>query len=156
VIVNSIAEVKRRHGGDVPQDVEAALGRYPTEVQDLARAARTLILEVLPGVEETVDASAPVIGYGYGTGYKGAVCTLLLSRSGVKIGVPYGATLADSGPSAHGHGQGASLRSDSSANRSAEGCAPEAAEGGEPGRSSTTRVSLSLTRVTARVSATVP
>ena len=77
------------------KSVETVLGRYPKEVQTLAEAARTLILEVLPDVEEMVDTTAPVIGYGYGTGYKGAVCTLLLSKSGVKIGVAYGATLAD-------------------------------------------------------------
>ncbi len=36
-----------------------------------------------------------MVGYGYGTGYKGAVCTLLLSKAGVKIGVAYGASLPD-------------------------------------------------------------
>jgi hypothetical protein len=65
------------------------------EVRTLAQSARALILRVLPSVEETVDASASRIGYGYGTGYKGAVCTLLLSKSGLKIGVAYGASLAD-------------------------------------------------------------
>ena len=75
--------------------LETILERYPTEVQTLARAARTLILGVLPDVEETVDGSAPVIGYGYGTGNKGVVCTLLLSKTGVKIGVAHGAALPD-------------------------------------------------------------
>ena len=76
-------------------NLEAVLGRYPKEVKGLALAARALILRVLPEVQETIDRSAPVIGYGYGTGYKGSVCTLLLSRTGVKIGVAYGAALPD-------------------------------------------------------------
>jgi len=75
--------------------LKTMLGRYPEEVQDLALAARALIQKVLPEVEETVDASAPVVGYGYGTGYKGSVCTLLLSKTGVKLGVAHGAALAD-------------------------------------------------------------
>jgi hypothetical protein len=75
--------------------LEAVLGQYPIEVQSLARAARARILKVLPDLEETIDATAPVIGYGYGTGYKGAVCTLLLSKTGVKIGMAYGAALPD-------------------------------------------------------------
>jgi hypothetical protein len=78
-----------------PKTPESLLGRYPNEVQSLARAARELILRVLPGLDETTDASAPVIGYGYGTGYKGAVCTILLSKTGVKIGLAHGAALKD-------------------------------------------------------------
>jgi len=78
-----------------PRTLESLLERYPADVQRLGCAARALILRVLPDTEETVDGTAPVVGYGYGTGYKGAVCTLLLSKGGVKIGVAYGATLPD-------------------------------------------------------------
>jgi len=74
---------------------DTILARYPGEVRSLALSARALILKVLPDVEETADASAPVIGFGYGTGYKGSVCTLILSKTGVKLGVAYGATLPD-------------------------------------------------------------
>ena len=75
--------------------LDALLERYPTQVQELARAARSMILETLPDVEEEVDGSAPVIGYGYGTGYQGAVCTLLLSKTGIKLGLSHGASLPD-------------------------------------------------------------
>ena len=71
------------------------LASYPPAVQALALKARRLILKVLPGAEETVDASAPVLGYGYGAGYRGMVCTLILSKSGVKLGLVRGAELPD-------------------------------------------------------------
>jgi hypothetical protein len=68
---------------------------YPPQVQELALAANDVLLEVLPGAELSFDEKAKVIGYGYGPGYKGLVCTLLLSKNGVKIGVAYGAELPD-------------------------------------------------------------
>jgi hypothetical protein len=71
------------------------LGAYPSEVQTLALRARQLICEQLPAVEETVDRSGPYISYGYGSGYAAMICTLILSRSGVKLGVVGGAALAD-------------------------------------------------------------
>jgi hypothetical protein len=42
-----------------------------------------------------VDARTAVIGYGYGTGYKHMVCTLILSKGGVKLGLVGGASLPD-------------------------------------------------------------
>ena len=85
--------------------LESLIEPYPADVQQLARAARALILKVLPDTEETVDGTAAVVGYGYGTGYKGAVCTLLLSKGGVKIGVVYGAALPDPGHLLSGSGK---------------------------------------------------
>jgi hypothetical protein len=75
--------------------VEQLCAGYPPDVKDLASAARTSLQRWLPGVEETVDASAPVIGYGFGSGYAGIVCTLILSKTGVKIGLARGGELAD-------------------------------------------------------------
>ncbi len=71
------------------------LHRYPPAVQTLARTVRSLLLKTLPDVLEAVDGSAPVIGYGYGTGYKSQICSLLLSKSGVKLGIAYGAAFPD-------------------------------------------------------------
>ena len=71
------------------------LAAYPPEVRALALGARKLVLDTLPAADERVDASVPVIGYGYGAGYKGLICTLILSKSGVKLGVAHGAGLPD-------------------------------------------------------------
>ena len=59
--------------------IESLFAPYPAEVRELALAARDFLAEVLPGAQETVDDSAKLLGYGYGTGYEGLVCTLLLS-----------------------------------------------------------------------------
>jgi hypothetical protein len=69
------------------RNFEQFLASYPPEVQNLAHEARKCLQTWLPRVEETVDNSAPVIGYKYGPGYKGVVCTLILSKSGVKLGL---------------------------------------------------------------------
>jgi len=58
-------------------------------------AARDLLAEALPGATETLDGSAKLLAYGYGPGYKGLVCTLLLSQTGVKLGISRGSKLPD-------------------------------------------------------------
>jgi len=71
------------------------LARYPDDVQALARDATRLIRRLLPGVEESADSSAGLISFGYGPGYKGMVCTLILSKTGVKVGLVRGSELDD-------------------------------------------------------------
>jgi hypothetical protein len=39
--------------------------------------------------------TARLISYAYGPGYKGTVCTLILSKTGIKLGLIGGATLPD-------------------------------------------------------------
>jgi hypothetical protein len=75
--------------------VDSVLRSYPPGVQTLAAAARDLIHGTLPDVEETLDGSTPMISFGYGPGYRGMVCTLMLSKTGVKLGIVRGSELAD-------------------------------------------------------------
>ena len=77
------------------RSAEEVLRSCPPDVRALADKARSLLLKLLPGAEETVDPTESVLSYGYGPGYRGMVCTLLLSKSGVKIGIVNGAELAD-------------------------------------------------------------
>jgi hypothetical protein len=83
--------------GDVTatKTIEQLLQAYLGEVRAVFSGARELIRRLLPNVEETVDGSAPVVGYGFGPGYRGVVCTLILSSSGVKLGPVRGGELAD-------------------------------------------------------------
>ena len=74
---------------------EKLLERYPEQVRVLGSAARAFIRRTLPKTEESLDESAGVAGYGPGPGYSGLICTPLLSKSGVKLGLAHGATLAD-------------------------------------------------------------
>ena len=71
------------------------LGGYPNTVQDIVLEARRVVLLILPGTTEVVDSKARVIGYGYGTGYRDMICTLILSKGGVKLGIVEGASLPD-------------------------------------------------------------
>jgi hypothetical protein len=75
--------------------LDRLLDRYPADVQTLAVRAREFILDTLPKADESLDESAGVLGYGYGSGYKGLICTLILSKSGVKLGLAHGAELPD-------------------------------------------------------------
>jgi hypothetical protein len=75
--------------------VESFLAAYPDSIQETALAARRLVRSVLPGIAESVDEPAKLIGYRYGEGYKGVICTLVMSRNGVKLGIFRGTELAD-------------------------------------------------------------
>ena len=75
--------------------VDAFLARYPPQVRETAAAARRLLKAHLPDIAETVDESAKLLAYSYGPGYRGVVCTLIMSQTGVKLGIFRGAELPD-------------------------------------------------------------
>jgi hypothetical protein len=79
----------------VARTLKGLLAKYPDDVQKLALQTRKFILQVVRQAREGVDSSAPVVGYGYGPGYKDTVCTMILSKSGVKLGLAWGAKLPD-------------------------------------------------------------
>jgi hypothetical protein len=68
---------------------------YPGAVPDLARRLRDVIGLSLPDAREELDRPGRVVGYSYGPGYAGLVCTIILSKTGVKLGIVGGAQMAD-------------------------------------------------------------
>ena len=64
-------------------------------MRELANAARKALAKALPGAAESVDTSAKMLSYSYGPGYKGLVCTLIMSKTGVKLGIFRGSELPD-------------------------------------------------------------
>ena len=64
-------------------------------MQEIAAIARAALKSALPNVQESADLPAKLVGYGYGPGYKNAVCNLILSQKEVKLGIVYGASLPD-------------------------------------------------------------
>src|SRR5262249_22238365 len=78
-----------------PPEIVNLIKRYDPEIQALIHATRDSMLGSFPGATETPDETAGLLGYGYGPGYKGTVATLILSKTGVKIGIPYGTLLRD-------------------------------------------------------------
>ena len=61
----------RSQRGSTSQHVDVFLSAYPEQVRETASAARRLLIEMLPGVAETVDESAELLGYSYGPGVQG-------------------------------------------------------------------------------------
>ena len=76
-------------------EADAFLAAYSADVSELANAARKALAKALPGIAEGVDKPAKLLGYSYGPGYKGLVCTLIMSKSGVKLGIFRGSELPD-------------------------------------------------------------
>jgi len=76
-------------------DVLSFMAAYPSTVQSIALELRLLILSSMPGIGEIVDRPARIIGYGFGAGYRDMVCTIILSKTGVKLGIVQGVELTD-------------------------------------------------------------
>jgi hypothetical protein len=77
------------------KDVDGLLAPYAPEVRDLALAARSLVLEMIPNVTEGVDVKARMIGYSYGPRYVDMVCMLMPTKAGVNLGIAYAMQLPD-------------------------------------------------------------
>lgn len=77
------------------KSVDALLSTYPDGVQEIANAARGVMTGAFPEIKENVDEPAKLIGYSYGPGLKAYVGSLILSKTGVKLGIAYGAALQD-------------------------------------------------------------
>lgn len=78
-----------------PDPVTEFFDEYPGPVPDLARRLRELIRSALPDAREELDRPGRVIGYSYGAGYAGLVCTIILSKTSVKLGIVGSAQMAD-------------------------------------------------------------
>jgi hypothetical protein len=76
-------------------DAADFLALYPETVRDVGIALRAVILAALPRVEETVDRPGRIVGYGFGPGYADAICTIIPSKTGIKLGIVNGASLDD-------------------------------------------------------------
>jgi signal transduction histidine kinase len=79
----------------IEASMDSFLQQYPEAVIRLARATRAYLHALLPDATETIDPTARIIGYGAGTGYKALICTIILSKTGIKIGIPESAFMED-------------------------------------------------------------
>jgi hypothetical protein len=75
--------------------IDQLLMLYNEEVQLLAEGTRKLIRSVLPGINEEADLPAKLLAYGFGPGYKHTICTIILSKKGIKLGLFKGTELPD-------------------------------------------------------------
>jgi hypothetical protein len=75
--------------------VAAFLAKYPQRVSEIATSLRNLVRRILPDASETLDQSGRIVGYAVGPGYAGLVCTIIPSKTGVKLGIVRGSELPD-------------------------------------------------------------
>lgn len=75
-----------------PSDI---FDKYTASIAALGYATRAFVLSQLQDVTEEVDVSANMLGYGYGPGYKHMVCTIIASKTMMKIGLYKGTELPD-------------------------------------------------------------
>ena len=75
--------------------VDDILSRFDEKTATLAIELREFVLKEINGAIEIPDNSVSLIGYGFGTGYKDLICTILLSKQGVKLGLNRGSELPD-------------------------------------------------------------
>jgi hypothetical protein len=76
-------------------EVQAFLESYPPEVCDLVWKLRALVFEVIPNVQELVDASDQMIGYGLSTNWANIMCVIAPYSSNVILMFGKGSELRD-------------------------------------------------------------
>ena len=69
--------------------------KYTQPVADLGYALQQFVQQNLPGAIEEIDISANMVAYGFGKGYKNMVCTIIASKTMMKLGLYKGAELTD-------------------------------------------------------------
>lgn len=74
---------------------QRVIAEYNVHIQELANDTRIFLFETLPDLNEDVDESANVIDYTLSQDHKGLVCTMDLSKAGIKLGFYNGADLPD-------------------------------------------------------------
>ena len=88
-----------------PKSFTAMLASQPADIAKLARAARALIVSVMPGVFEVVWVRQKVAGYGTGVKKKTEhFCWIAPQRAWVNLGFNYGSELPDPGGMLEGTG----------------------------------------------------
>lgn len=76
-------------------NIDIIFSKYTEPIVALGHALRTFVLSNPPDVQKETDLPANIIGYGYGPGYKNMVCTIIPSKTMMKLGFYKGAELPD-------------------------------------------------------------
>jgi hypothetical protein len=74
---------------------DSILSKYSPSVSSLGFQLRKFVFDNLKDIIEYPDGSANMIAYGYGSGYKETICTIIPSQKGMKLGFYKGSELSD-------------------------------------------------------------
>jgi hypothetical protein len=75
--------------------VTAFLSQYDKQVAGNALKLREILFANLPGIIEQIDVPAKMIAYCYGQKYSDMICTIIPSKTGLKLGFSRGVDLPD-------------------------------------------------------------
>ncbi len=75
--------------------IQRFLSSYPEEVAKDALRIRNIVLENCSSIKEQIDVPAKMIAYSYGPKYTDMICTIIPSKTGVKLGFYKGNELSD-------------------------------------------------------------
>lgn len=85
---------------------DEVISQSPDRIKEIARAARSLLAEVLPGITEVPWSRQRVVGYGVGPKKMSEhFCYISPHKNHVNLGFLYGADLADPLGFLEGHGK---------------------------------------------------
>lgn len=73
----------------------ALLAVYPEELHLAVEKLRELIKQTLPGIIEQVDLTAKMIAFSFGQKYAEMICTIFISKKGLKLSFYRGVDLSD-------------------------------------------------------------
>ena len=79
----------------MPDEIDQFLSKYPDGPRAAAIELRRLVRSTVPDATETFDRSARMLAYSLAPGYPGMLCTIIPSKTGVKLGMGYGTELPD-------------------------------------------------------------
>ena len=74
---------------------EEILSRYEEKIAQLGLQLRVFLFSELKGINEEADATANIISFNYGKGYKNIICVIIPSKKGIKLGFYKGSELPD-------------------------------------------------------------
>src|SRR5258705_5151022 len=74
---------------------EEILSRYEEKIAQLGLQLRDFLFSELKDINEEVDATANIISFNYGKGYKNIICVIIPSKKGIKLGFYKGSELPD-------------------------------------------------------------
>jgi len=77
------------------EQINAFLSRYDEQVAGNALKIREVLFANLPGIIEQIDGPAKMIAYCYGQKYSDMICTIIPSKTGLKLAFYRGVDLSD-------------------------------------------------------------
>ena len=78
---------------------------YNPIVREMILKTKELLQKNIPGIQEIIDEKARIIAYGFGPKYSDYVCTIILSKNGVKLGFYRGGELPEKNKLLEGKGK---------------------------------------------------